>query len=850
MRRFITLCILTFTLSGAVMAQQMSDEQVIQYLKDAQSQGKSQTQITTELFRRGVTKEQVERIKEKYEARPNVEAAGAKQRAGNSQQRTRNPATDNSMNPNDPGNRNVNQRQMNNHPNSRPARDDIRNLNSGELSSGGGQGVLMSDSDGYYFEKQYPEVPVIKKNERKIFGREMFTNPSLSFEPNSNIATPVNYRLGPGDEVIIDIWGTSENTIRETISPEGSIVIANVGPVYLSGMTINEAARYVHRELSKFYAGLTENSSRMKLSLGQIRTIKVNIMGEVTVPGTYTLSSFSSVFHALYNAGGISPIGSMRNIRLIRNGNKIGDIDVYDYIMRGETNDDIRLMEDDVILVPPYTSLVNVTGKVRRPMFYEMKEEETISDLLNYSGGFTGDAYKDNIRLIRLSGREKQIYNVDQSDFAAFKVNDEDSLNVEAVLDRFENRVEVRGAVYREGLYQISDGVNTVKKLIEKAEGLRGDAFLNRVQLQREHDDLTLEIIPVDLKAVLNGGAADIPLQKNDILYFPGIHDLEEQRFLVIHGEVSVPGTYIYAKNMTIEDLIIQAGGLLEAAATIRIDVARRIKNPKTATSSNTVGKTYSFDFKDGYIIGGDGAFHLEPFDEVYVRKSPSYHVQHNVQVVGEVLFNGAYALSRKNERLADLIYKAGGLTEDAYVEGARLIRKMTDEEIRRKEDVLRITMASSDSLSVKVMDLSASYPVGINLEKALANPKSDFNLVLREGDLVIVPEFANTVKINGAVMYPNTISYKEGESLKYYLDQAGGYTTSARRNRAYVVYMNGTVARLKAGNSNVIRPGCEIIIPSKDVKNKMTTGEVIGIGSSVASMAAVVATLINVLKK
>jgi protein involved in polysaccharide export with SLBB domain len=827
MHKFITLFILAFILSGTAMAQQISDDQVIQYLKDAQGQGKSQTQITTELFRKGVTKEQIERIKEKIEAKQNADAATAKQGLEGAQQRMRSSTTNNNLNPNDPK----------------------LTGNLKELPSGDGQNVLRSDSDDPYSEEERPKVPVLKGG-RKIFGREMFTNPNLSFEPNSNIATPVSYRLGPGDEVIIDIWGTSENTIRETISPEGSVIIANIGPVYLSGMTVNEAAGYVRRELSKFYAGLTENSSQMKLSLGQTRTIKVNIMGEVAVPGTYRLSSFSSVFHALYNAGGISPIGSMRKIQVVRNGNKIADVDVYDYIMRGMTNDDIRLMEDDVILVPPYESLVNITGKVRRPMFYEMKDGETISDLLRYSGGFTGNAYKDNIRLIRLNGREKQIYNVDELNFTTFKVVDEDSLNVEAVLDRFENRVEVRGAVYRDGFYQISGEVNTVKQLIKKAEGLRGDAFLNRVQLQREHDDLTLEIIPVDLQAVMNGSVADIPLQKNDILYIPSIHNLEEQRFLVIHGEVSIPGTYIYAKNMTIEDLIIQAGGLLEAAATVRIDVARRIKNPKTTRSSNVVGTTYSFDFKDGYVIGGEGTFYLEPFDEVYIRKSPAYHVQQNVQVMGEVLFSGTYALSKKNERLIDLIHRAGGLTEDAYIEGARLIRQMTDEEVRRKEDVLRMAMASSDSLSVKVMDLSTNYPVGINLEKALANPNSNFNLILREGDLLIVPEFANTVKINGAVMYPNTISYKEGESLKYYLDQAGGYTTLARKNRAYVVYMNGTVARLKMGSSKVIRPGCEIIIPSKDVRNKMSTAEVIGMGSSVASMAAVIATLINVLKK
>ncbi|NDV83370.1 SLBB domain-containing protein [Bacteroides sp. 51] len=814
MHRIITLFILVFILSGVAMAQQMSDDQVIQYLKTAQSQGKTQSQMTTELFRKGVTKEQLMRIKIKYENGEGTVDFNTQQGETDSQQRMRDSATEETETP------------------TRSARQRALTGNVSENLEGG-----------------YPSTPAATGGGRQIFGRDMFTSRNLSFEPNSNIATPSGYRLGPGDEVIIDIWGTSENTIRETISPDGSILITNVGPVYLSGMTVNEATKYIRRELGKIYAGLLEDSSQLKLTLGQIRTIRVNIMGEVAVPGTYTLSSFSSVFHALYSAGGISPIGGMRNIQVIRNGNKIADIDVYDYIMRGKTSDDIRLMEDDVILVPPYETLVSLTGKVRRPMFYEMKKGETISDLIKYAGGFTGDAYTDNIRLIRLSGREKQIYNVDELDFATFKLFDEDVLSVETVLDRFENMVEIRGAVYRSGLYQISGGVNTVKQLIKKAEGLRGDAFLNRVQLQREKEDLTLEIIPIDLKGMLNGTTADVPLQKNDILFIPSIHDLEEQRFLVIHGQVASPGTYIYASNMTIEDLIIQAGGLLESASTVHIDVARRTKNPRSEESTNIVGTTYSFDFKDGYVIGGNGEFYLEPFDEVYIRKSPAYYRQQNVRVIGEVLFNGTYALSKKNERLTDLINRAGGLTNDAFINGARLIRKMSEEEIRRKEDALRMAKASNDSVSMRNMDLATTYPVGIDLEKALTNPNSDFNLVLREGDLLIVPEFENTVKINGAVMYPNTVSYKNGESFKYYLNQAGGYSTLAKKSKAYVVYMNGTVARLKKHNSKAVQPGCEIVIPSKDPKTRMSTGEALGIGTSVASMAAVIASLINVLK-
>ena len=513
-------------------------------------------------------------------------------------------------------------------------------------------------------------------------------------------------------------------------------------------------------------------------------------------------------------------------------------------------NDDVRLQDGDVVIVDPYESLVQITGKVKRPMFYEMKPSETMATILKYSGGFTGDAYKKAIRLIRKTGREHQVYNVDEMDYSVFKLDDGDVLAVDSVLERFENRVEVRGAVYRAGMYQIDGTVNTVKQLIKKAEGVRGDAFLNRAIIDRENDDLTHEMIQIDLKGLLNGTVADIPLQKNDILYIPSIEDLKEEATLTIHGEVANPGTYLYSSNMSVEDLVLQAGGLLEAASTARVDVSRRIKNSKSTELSNVVGKTFSFELKDGFLVGGDQDFHLEPFDEVYIRRSPAYHQQQNVTVGGEVLFGGRYALSKKNERLSDLISKAGGITQDAYVKGARLIRKMTEEELRRKEDALRMAnKGGADSISVKTLDVSDTYSVGIELEKALANPGSDFDMVLREGDILFVPEYVSTVKINGAVMYPNTVLYKKGESLKYYINQAGGFASLAKKKRAFVVYMNGTVSRLRTGNSKAIEPGCEIIVPSKDPKKRMSAAEIIGMGTSAASLATMIATMVNLFK-
>lgn len=816
MRRLIALFFSIFILVGGVMAQQMSDDQVVQYVKEAQRTGKSQKQMTTELLRRGVTKEQVARIQKKY-AEHSTAADGVENKPSQLRERT-SLMTDGKA---------------------------IRGTSYEEAELEEQKEIIDLKRDA----KATPEAPG-----SNIFGHSLFSNRNLSFEPSANLATPVNYRLGPGDEVIIDIWGASENTIRQTISPEGTILVRGLGPVHLSGMTVKEANSFLQREFSKIYSGIsgTEPNSEIKLTLGDIRTIQINIMGEVSVPGTYTLSAFSTVFHALYRAGGVNRIGSLRSIKVVRDGKTFADLDVYDFIMKGKMKDDIRLQEGDVIIVDPYQSLVEIVGKVKRPMFYEMKPTETVATILNYAGGFTGDAYKKAIRLVRKSGREHQVFNVDEMDYSVFRLDDGDMITIDAVLDRFENRVEVRGAVYRAGLYQLDGTVNTVKQLIKKAEGLRGDAFLNRVIIDREHEDLSHEIIAIDLGGLLNGTIADIPLQKNDILYIPSITDLKEEETVAIYGEVANPGTFLFSKNMTIEDLLVQAGGLLEEAATTRVEVTRRIKDPKSTSFSSVLGKTFTFDIKDGFIVGGNAEnFYLEPFDAVYIRRSPAYRRQQNVVVAGEVLFSGSYSLLKKNERLSDLVSKAGGVTPDAYVKGARLIRKLSDEERRRQNDAIRMAQngEGKDSISIQKLNLSETYTVGIDLEKALANPKSDFDLVLREGDVLYIPEYVNTVKISGSVMYANTVVYQKGKNLKFYINQAGGYGNMAKKKKVYVVYMNGTVSRLKARNASAIEPGCEIIVPSKAEKKHMAMAEILGISSTTATIAAMVATMANAFK-
>ena len=653
--------------------------------------------------------------------------------------------------------------------------------------------------------------------------------------------------------MIIDIWGTSQNTIRQQISPDGTINIEKIGPVSLSGMTVSEANGYLKRVLGKTYSGLDapDGTLEIRLTLGNARTIQINVMGEVIQPGTYALSSFSTVFHALYRAGGVNEIGSLRNVQVTRNGKTVAKVDVYDFIMKGKTQDDIRLQEGDVIIVPAYEALVQINGNVKRPMKFEMKKNETLATLINYAGGFSADAYTRSLRVVRQNGEEYEINTVKEIDYSAYPMRNGDVVTAEAILNRFTNKLEVRGAVYRPGIYQLNGEINTVRALVNEAKGLTGDAFTNRAVLQREREDLTTEIISVDVRSIMAGTSPDIPLQKNDILYIPSIHDLEDRGDVAIFGEVAKPDSYSYSDNMTLEDLIIRAGGLRESASTVRVDVSRRIKDPKSTVSTDSIGQMFTFALKDGFVIDGEQGFTLQPYDQVFVRRSPGYQAQQNVQVTGEVIFGGTYAMTTTEERLSDLVKKAGGATPKAYLRGAKLIRVANDEEKKRMRDVINLMNrqfgeAMMDSLGIRVED---TFSVGIDLEKAMAKPGSEYDLVLREGDVLDVPKLNNTVKVNGAVMMPNTVGYLSGENANYYLDQAGGYALNAKKSKKFVIYMNGQVARIKGRSKDKIEPGCEIIVPSK--KNKrVNVGEILGYASSFGSLATMFATISNLIKK
>lgn len=802
-KHFSTLvCAVAMALVSLPVYAQMTDDAVISYAKSGLAAGKSQQDIARELAARGVTMEQAERLKSRMEE----------------QQANKNEAV-------------------------RVAgvQENERRLNGINLADDASMDLVTS-------EIAQPEKLSAEEDAKVVFGRNIFTNRNLTFTPSMNIPTPTNYKLGPGDEVIIEIWGTNQATIRSTISAEGTINVQDIGLVNLNGMTVKEADAYMRKMLGRIYSVDGENAaSEIKLTLGNIRTIQVNMMGEVAVPGTYHVSSFSNIYHALYRAGGVSNLGSLREIHLMRKGKKIATLDIYDFIMNGKSFDDITLQEGDIVIVPTYKNLVNVVGNVKRPMFYELKEGETVQDLIEYAGGFSGDAYTDNLRLIRQNGREYKVFTVNQPEYESFTLNDGDELTVGAMLDRFENRIEIKGAVYRPGIYALSDEMSTVKQFIQKAEGLKGDAFTNRALLQREREDLTLETQALDIAAILNGTAPDVALQKNDVLYIASIHDLQDIGSIYVSGHVAKPGTYIYADNTSLEDIIMQAGGLLESASTARIDVSRRVKDPSSTSETDTLSYLFTFSLKDGFIIDGDPNFILEPYDQVYVRRSPGYQEQKLVTVQGKVLFEGDYVLSSNNERISDIITKAGGVLDAAYVQGASLSRIVSAEDRVRMDVTKKMIDSAQDSIKVSSLDFSERYNIGINLAKALENPGSDADIVLEEGDIIFIPEYRNTVKISGNVLYANTVTYDSKMSVRDYVRMAGGYGNKSKRSRSYVIYMNGTVGKAKKLNRKSIQPGCEIIVPQKRQENNLQ--DILAVSSTSASIATMIATIGNILK-
>ena len=686
---------------------------------------------------------------------------------------------------------------------------------------------------------------------RRIYGHDLFTNKALTFEPNLNIATPDNYVLGPGDEVIIDIWGDVQSSESHKISPDGKIVISGVGPIAIVGLTINEAAKRLRASLGSIYAGLYDGTAKMKVSLGSIRSIQVNVAGEVGTAGTYTLPSLATLFHALHVSGGVNRLGTMRSIKVFRAGKLFSEVDVYDYILNGKSEKDIALRDGDLISIPAYGKLVEVSGEIKRPMFYEMKQSETVADLIRFAGDFTSEANRKMVSVTRRLGGKYNSFTVDAADFEKFVLEDGDVVSIAGSIDRYDNRVEIKGAVYREGFYAIDDKVKTLKQLIERADGLREDAFMARAVLYREKADWTTEVVSIDLAGLMAGRVKDIELRSNDMLIVASNSDMREEYVVTVFGSVSKPDTYPYAENMTVEDLLVAAGGLLESASTANVTITRRIKNPKSVQVQEQLFETFTVDVKDGLVVDGEKGFVLEPFDEVFVRRSPVYITQSSVAVKGKVAFEGNYPLARRNMRLSEVVAAAGNPTPGAFIEGAFLMRKMTEEEqVQQKalQDMIdaQAQKGDKDSLNMSGIELNTVYSVGINLEQALANPGSDADIVLRDGDEISIPQYNGTVRVMGAVMYPNSVTYKDNKKLKYYVSAAGGFDNRARKNRAFVIYMNGMV---DSGKNAKIRPGCVVIIPSKSPSEPVKWSEVVGMLSSTASTAAVVLSAINLAK-
>ena len=802
MKKLLLVLFLTLFTATVNFAQSMSDEDVMEYVKTGVKQGKTQKQLYQELLIKGVTKEQLLRIKEKYEQ----QQSEAKTIKGNADVDTQR------LNP--------------------EKRDDV------------------SSAQDDNKQQDAPEGGI------QVFGRDIFRNSDLTFEPSMNIATPTDYRLGPGDQVVIEVWGASEANITQKVTPDGYISIPDIGPVAVNGLTVQAASERIRGKLSKIYSGMkTANvdlSTNVKVSLGQIRTIQVNIMGEVARPGTYALSSFSTVFHALYKAGGISELGSLRNIKVVRGGRTVATVDVYDYIINGRSHSDIRLQEGDVILASPYDALVLIQGKIKRPMYYEMKSSESVLTLINYAGGFTNDAYSSAVTVERNNNKEKTICTVDDMNYGVFKVKDGDIVSIGAILDRYDNRVEIKGAVYRPGFYAMGNDISTVRDLIQKADGLLDDAFTNRAVLHRENPDKTLEVISVNTKGILNGTEPDILLQKNDILFIPSIYDLEAKGTLEIVGEVFSPGVFPYAANTKLEDLIIMAGGLTEAASTVRVDVTRRLNDAKSTKKTKDISKTFSFSVKDGFVVEGEPGFILEPYDQVFVRRSPGYSQKINVTINGEVEFEGNYALNVRNERLSDVIKQAGGLTEFAYLEGARLERQLTYEEYLQAKELMAMITSNNKvegNDSIVVPEVTRTYPVGIDLVEIMKNPHSEIDPVLQDGDVVIIPQLMTTVSVSGSVRKPNTVVYNPTMKLKDYISEAGGYAERARKSGTFILYPNGHIKELgKSASAKEIIGGSKIIVPQK-AKSQWNIGTTLSTITTSVSMLAVIASLINTLK-
>jgi protein involved in polysaccharide export with SLBB domain len=726
----------------------------------------------------------------------------------------------------------------------------------------------VTDTTGNAFSLYESSLSPDDSLRRRIYGSSLFLSKQPLFEPNLQMATPKNYVVGPGDQLHVDIYGASEVSHHFVVSPEGRINIPFVGVINVSGLTIEEATSRIRNQLATVYGAIRSGGTKVNVTLGNIRTIKVVISGEVMKPGTYSLPSLASVFNALYSAGGPTAKGSFRDIRLVRNNQIIAAIDLYEFLQKGFFDDNIRLEDLDVILVPPYLSRVELTGEVKTDAIFELKPGETFEDLLQYAGGFSEKAYQQRVKVVRNTGVEQRIEDVFQSQFAQFEPRTGDVFTVDQILDRFENRVTIEGSVFRPGEYELSPGL-TLSMLIKKADGLKEDAFLNRGMIIRHKDDLQLEQLSFNVADILAGTAPDVLLKREDLVRITSLYDLKETFTVDIEGEIRRPGTFNFAEGMTLQDLIVMAGGFRESASEARIEIARRIRNSDVSSESAAIAEVFQLDIHR-QLSKNDGDFVLNPFDKIIIRTASGYETQKVVRIEGEVLYPGSYPILRKDERISDLIKRAGGFTAHAYMEGASLKRsgrrtvvaqesaaEKADRELKEQEEATKLATFKSlqRASSIEDVDLEAEASlrndyVGINMERIVNKPGTKGDLILEDGDIVRIPKELQTVKISGEVLAPSTAIYNSSKGFKQYISQAGGFSTKALRKSSYVLYANGSVKStnrfLFFNNYPPIKPGAEIFVPQKPERERMNAQQWIGVSTGLASLAAIILTIVR----
>jgi len=782
---------------SSIKSEQLSNEQIKLLMQKALDSGMSPSQIEALARAKGMSQAEIDKIKTRAEILNAIKSSGSKN--GNSNQKV------------------------------------IPNQN-----------IQYPTPAGKRLSSRIPAV------DRKIFGFSLFTNPDLTFNPGVNIATPKDYQLGPGDILNIDVWGASQKSYQEIVSPEGKIIISKVGPVFVSGLTIGQATKKIKKYLTTIYSGLEKGNTFMEISLGGIRSIRVNIVGEVTLPGTYNLSSLASVFNAMYAAGGPSPDGSLRDVKIIRNNKTIASLDFYNFLLNGILKGNMRLQDEDIIFVSPYKDRVQIKGQVKRNLFFDMKPGETLEDLIHFSGGFTGKAYTRRIKIIRKTPLEKKILVVGNNQQDTTKLFNGDLVIVDSVLNRYQNRVLITGAIMMPGQYAVNKQTS-LQNIISEANGFRLDAYKKRIVVYRLTKDLTRKALSVNLNNLINKGKQFI-LQREDSIYVPSLYDLKEKSTIQVNGQVSRPGVYPYTENIRLLDVLISAGGLLESAAGAHVNIARRIVDTLSGKNTNEISRSFSFKiYKNLELSDSAKNFILSPFDQVYVRKSPNYIPQQLVSISGEVNFPGKYSLNSRNERISELIQQAGNLTPLAYLKGASLIRMKKNGLLHQKA----LKTINSVNKKEKNRIISANqqyYIIGIDLEKILKHPGSMADLELQPGDSLQILKRSQTVTVSGAVYRPNVIPYQKGLLLSEYISSAGGFTKNAVRRNIYIIYANGSVKK----TSNFlffklypsVEPGAEIIIPAKKKNNgRMNVVTAVGLSSSMASLALVLLTIAKTIK-